>query len=90
MIIRYMYDPTLVDLTSKFFVLCTNIKVYLHNFYSGWSLACIFMKERVKYGLVFWNNITTIAIAILTHMRVQNQTKGESDVYEISSHQGRH
>ena len=23
------YDPTLVDLTSNFFVLCTNMKVYL-------------------------------------------------------------
>ena len=29
------YDPTLVDLTSYFFVLCTNVKVYLYN-YSYW------------------------------------------------------
>ena len=27
--------PTLVDLTSNFFVLCTDMKVYLHN-YSQW------------------------------------------------------
>ena len=26
------YDPTLVDLTSIFFVLCTNMKVYLYNY----------------------------------------------------------
>ena len=25
------YDPTLVDLTSNFFVQCTNVKVYLYN-----------------------------------------------------------
>ena len=29
------YDPTLVQLTSNFFVLCTNVKVYLFN-YSKW------------------------------------------------------
>ena len=33
------YDPTQVDLTSNFFVLCTNLKVYLYNYISGWSLA---------------------------------------------------
>ena len=26
------YDPTLVDLTSNFCVLCTNVKVYLYNY----------------------------------------------------------
>ena len=26
------YDPTLVDLTSKFSVLCTNLKVNLYNY----------------------------------------------------------
>ena len=40
------YDPTLVDLTSNFFVLCTNVKAYI-IIHSGWSLACIFMKEEV-------------------------------------------
>ena len=25
------YDPTLVDLASNFFVLCTKLKVYLYN-----------------------------------------------------------
>ena len=30
-----MSDPTLVDLTSNFVVLCTNMKVYLYN-YSFW------------------------------------------------------
>ena len=29
------YDPTLADLTSNFFVLCTNVKVSLYN-YSQW------------------------------------------------------
>ena len=29
------YDPTLVDLTSNFFVLCANVYVIIH---SGWSL----------------------------------------------------
>ena len=27
----YRYDPILVDLTSNFFVLCTNMKVYLYS-----------------------------------------------------------
>ena len=26
------YDPKLVDLTSNFFVLCTNVKVHLYNY----------------------------------------------------------
>ena len=26
------YDRTLVDLTSNFFALCTNMKVYLYNY----------------------------------------------------------
>ena len=26
------YSPTLVDLISNFFVLCTNVKVYLYNY----------------------------------------------------------
>ena len=26
------YDPTLVELTSNFFVLHTNVKVYLHSY----------------------------------------------------------
>ena len=29
------YDHTLVDLTSNFFVLCTNVKVYLYNLFIG-------------------------------------------------------
>ena len=29
------YDPTLVDLSSDFFVLCSNVKVYMYN-YSKW------------------------------------------------------
>ena len=39
------YDPTLVDRTSNFFVLCTNLKVYI-IIHSGRSLARIFMKKR--------------------------------------------
>ena len=31
-------DPTLVDLTSTFFVLCTSMEVYI-IIHSGWSLA---------------------------------------------------
>ena len=30
-------DPTLVYLTSNFLVLCTNMKVYLYNYYSYWG-----------------------------------------------------
>ena len=26
------YDPTLMDLTSNLFVLCTNMKIYLYNY----------------------------------------------------------
>ena len=35
---KIRYDHTLVDLTSIFFVLCTNVKVYV-VIHSGWSLA---------------------------------------------------
>ena len=44
------YDPTLVDLASYFFVLCTNLKVFLYTviIHSGWSFAWIFMKEMVN------------------------------------------
>ena len=31
-------DPTLVELTSSFFILCTKMKVYI-IIHSGWSLA---------------------------------------------------
>ena len=27
-----IYDPTLVDLTCNFYVLCINMKVYLYNY----------------------------------------------------------
>ena len=45
------YYPTLVNLTSFFFVLCTNVKVYLYN-YLKWVEPSIeiFMQERVKEG----------------------------------------
>ena len=29
---RIRYDPRLVELTINFFVLCTNMKVYLYNY----------------------------------------------------------
>ena len=32
-------DPTLVDLTSKFFVLCTIMKVYFYNYSKGMELS---------------------------------------------------
>ena len=41
-------DPTLVYLTSNFSVLCTNVKFIYIITHSGWNLAWIFMKERVK------------------------------------------
>ena len=28
----WKYNPTLVDMASYFFVLCTNMKVYLYNY----------------------------------------------------------
>ena len=38
-------DPTLVDLTSNFFVLCTNMKVLIYN-YSSW----VNIHEEKGYG----------------------------------------
>ena len=32
------YEPTLVDLTSNFFILCTNMKFKYITIHSGWSL----------------------------------------------------
>ena len=33
------YDPTLVDLTSNVFVLCTNVNFIYIIIHSGWSLT---------------------------------------------------
>ena len=55
------YDLTLVDLTSFLFYVQTWKFIYIIS-HSGWSLAWIFMKERVK-GTVIW---TDVAIEILT------------------------
>ena len=46
-------DPTLVDLTSNFFVLCRKLKFIKMIIHSGWSLTWIFMKERVKGFTVY-------------------------------------
>ena len=44
-------DYQVVDLTSNFFVLYTNMKAYSYNYSScsGWNLACIFIKRRVTW-----------------------------------------
>ena len=42
-------DPTLVDLTSNFFVLCTSVKVIYIIIHSGWSLALIFIKIGLNH-----------------------------------------
>ena len=34
-----IYDPSLVDLTSNFFVLCTNMKVYVYDYSMGVELS---------------------------------------------------
>ena len=43
-------DPTLVDLTSNFFVLCTNAKVYLYNYTPRklclWWVYCFYYTPR--------------------------------------------
>ena len=48
----YISDPTQVGLTSNFFVLCTNMKVLNRIIHSWWSLARIFMEERVKFTII--------------------------------------
>ena len=45
---KIISDPTPVDLTSNFFVLCTNMNFIYIIIHSGWSLAWIFMKEWDK------------------------------------------
>ena len=42
------YDPTLEDLTSNFFVLCTNVKVYLYNSSLWVELSMNIHEERFK------------------------------------------
>ena len=42
------YDPTQVDLTSNFFVLCTNGKVYLYN-YSSWVELSMNIHKGMDY-----------------------------------------
>ena len=51
-----------MDLTSNFFVLCTNVKVYI-IIPNKWSLACILMKERANepvYLCNFGSHLTNI------------------------------
>ena len=40
------YDPTLVDLTSNFFFLCINVKVYLY-FMRGGGSAPVFLRNHI-------------------------------------------
>ena len=47
--------PTLTDLTSNFFVLCSSLKFYYIIIHSGWSLAWICMSKMVK--LIIFNLI---------------------------------
>ena len=55
------YDPTLVDLTNNFFVLCTNVKVYLYNYSSWVELSMICTKERVKYKHIISSAVPVLA-----------------------------
>ena len=48
------YDPTLVDLTSNFYVQAWKF-IYI-IIQSGWSLAWIFIKERVKWVKLLFSN----------------------------------
>ena len=50
-----MSDPTLVDLTSKFFILCTNMNVYLYN--SELILGCGSVK--ITLFLQYWPKISS-------------------------------
>ena len=45
------YDPSLVNLTNNFFALVVPKFIYV-IIHSGWSLAWIFIKERVKIFVV--------------------------------------
>ena len=45
------YNPTLVDLTSYFFVLCTNMKVYLYNYSLRVGLSMDTHKEKGSVAL---------------------------------------
>ena len=48
------YDPILVDLTSYFFVLCTNVKVYLYNYSYSMELSMnIYEGKGVKKKLLY-------------------------------------
>ena len=60
------YDPTLVDLTSNFFVLiyiCNKMKVYLYN-YSSWVEPS--MKEIVEYRMWKSQLMTTLNFLLST------------------------
>ena len=48
------YDPTLVDLTSNFFVLCTNVKVNL--------IYSLYNKKRKPY--IIFDNLIPIKLNI--------------------------
>ena len=69
-----IYDPTLVDLTSNFLVLCTNLKVYYIIIHSGWGITWIFMRvnELTRFWwnchIIWWNaRLTHAYLVVSTH-----------------------
>ena len=48
-----IYDSTLLNLTSKYFVPCTHVKVYLHN-YSEW----VELSMNIHEGKILWCTLT--------------------------------
>ena len=70
------YDPTQVDLTSNFFVLCTNMKVYLYN-YSKWVEPCMNIHEGKGYC---WSIQITTFDLIKAHAHSNKHTLGGSTV----------
>ena len=74
------YYPTLMDLTSNFFALLTNMQfIHIIIYRSGWSLAWIFLKEMVKrcvnkHSIPFWSCSLKFQLQCFLHRFSHTQT----------------
>ena len=61
------YDPTLMDLPSNFFVLCTNMKAYIFNKSQWVELSMNIHEKKGKYG-----NLIPLSESIQVRIHLRN------------------
>ena len=61
------YDPTLLEVTSNFFVLCTNMKVYLYNYSLRMDLNMNIHEEKGSVAFFQCHNRSKVTYAEFVH-----------------------